>query len=179
METTGWAHFLTEHARNESNAAIAKRLDVAASNITRWKSGSSNPDPQTAVTFARAYGVSPIAALVAAGYLDPANLEGHLVQPADLSEITTAQLLDELQRRLAELRETFDTIGQGNDRAALEAVVDALSRRHLPPTNVTRLSDHRQPKDDDAELIAESLADRHAALHGDDPQIEQEAPDTP
>ncbi len=52
--------------------------------------------------------------------------------------------------------------------------------------NVVRLSDYRPRSEEPLEIgdaddteVQQALADRHAALHGEDPQPEQEAPDTP
>lgn len=193
MRNTHWSQFVDAHSRNESNAEIAKRLGIAPSNITRWRTGASNPDPQKAVDFANAYAVSPLAALIAADYLDAETLDRALAAPADLSEITTAQLLDELQRRLTELRETFDTLERTSDRAALETLIEALTSRHLPANvggdeqtaSIRSIDEHRASKleidydPDNTQLIEESLADRYAALEADDPEHEQIAPDTP
>lgn len=180
MTNKTWRAFIDTHSRNETNAAIAKRLGIAASNITRWRAGTSTPDPQKAVDFANAYKVSPLSALVAAGYLEESTLDHALVAPADLSEIDTAQLLDELQRRLGELRDTFDTLERTSDRDALETVVDALTHRHLPP----KVRGAQQTEEHIERLTREEVEKLQsgytlAALDGQDPQAEQEAPDIP
>lgn len=193
MAINTWVQFLDEHARGEHNAAIARALGIDSSNITRWRKGTTTPEPQTAVDFASHYGANPLAALIAAGHLRPDTFGLRLSAPADLSEVNTAQLLDELQRRLTELRDTFDTIERSSDRNALEAVVTALTGRHLPAANVggaeqnatvTHLADYTANLEidydpADADLVEESLADRHAALTGSDPEPEQTAPPTP
>jgi len=193
MRNRNWSAFVDAHSRNETNAEIAKRLGIAPSNITRWRTGASNPDPQKAVDFANAYSVSPLAALIASGYLNPDSLDQALIAPADLSEINTDRLLDEVQRRLAELRDQFYLLGDSPDRKALESLTIALLNRHTSPNvggseqdaNVQSLADHKASKieigydPDDAQLIEESLADRYAALEAEDPEAEQIAPDTP
>lgn len=196
MNTTNWITYMESARGDDNDSRTALRMNLSQSAITRWRAGTQ-PRPQQVVDFARLYGANALTGLIAAGYLnqrDLAELGTTVAAPADLSEITTAQLLDELQRRLTELRETFDTLERTSDRAALETLVEALTSRHLPAANVggteqtasiRSIDEHRASKleidydPDNTQLVEESLADRYAALEADDPEHEQIAPDTP
>lgn len=138
--------------------------------------------PLQAVAFARAYGASPLAALMAAGYLTADDLgadQARIVVSQDVADISTRQLLDELQHRLTQLRDSFDNLERNNDRAALETLVAALTARHLPAENVVRLADHRDDhlsKDEATKLLD---GERYAADERDGRDEEAEANTTP
>ncbi|WP_449278035.1 hypothetical protein [Leucobacter sp. GX24907] len=87
---------------------------------------------------------------------------------------TGRKLMIELARRAKksidenELLEDSDVGGQGKDAAVTQ--LDGYRENR-------GLTIEYDPANED--LVRESLADRHAALRGEDPQPEQEAPDTP
>lgn len=75
---------------------------MSPSTIGRWRSEEIDPKPRQVVALARAYGKSPLAALVAAAYLSADDLEDELTlhYVSDLDEISTLQLVDELRNRI-------------------------------------------------------------------------------
>lgn len=104
MNTNTWQQYLALHTGQELGTESAKRLGISPSTITRWRAGETVPDPQTTVHFARTYGTSAIAALIAAGYLDAEHLDADLKSP-DLSDLDTLDIIDELRTRLVDIRE--------------------------------------------------------------------------
>jgi len=98
--TNNWASYLRTITGGASGAAIARKLGVSDSKVSYWKRGERPPTISETITVARAYGRPPLEGLVAAGYLDPDDLEGEVsVQPVTLGSFTDAQLADELLRR--------------------------------------------------------------------------------
>jgi hypothetical protein len=73
----------------------------------RWKLRKNPPNADAVVQFARSYGQSPVAALIAARYLDLADVDGAIeIVDTATSDLSTAELvkrihelLDELERR--------------------------------------------------------------------------------
>ena len=93
--TTRWAKYVNDAIRDHIPAEAARRSNLSRSTITRWMAGST-PDPKDVIRFARAYGRSPGSALVAAGYLTDADLDG---EQYDISSVPDDALLDEVRRR--------------------------------------------------------------------------------
>lgn len=69
-----WWGWVTAVAGTSVYAAIAKRMSVeesiTAEAIAKWSKGG-RPRPESAISFARAYGESPAVALIEAGYMTP------------------------------------------------------------------------------------------------------------
>jgi len=93
--TTRWAKYVNDAIHDHIPAEAARRSNLSRSTITRWMAGST-PDPKDVIRFARAYGRSPGSALVAAGYLTDADLDG---EQYDISSVPDDALLDEVRRR--------------------------------------------------------------------------------
>lgn len=88
-----------------SNAAqkdIASATGIDQSSISRWQRGTTKPRAEAVVAFARAYGRSPVEALVAAGYLS--SSEVGVVElttlTGDLTGASIDSLLSEIRRRV-------------------------------------------------------------------------------
>jgi transcriptional regulator with XRE-family HTH domain len=88
-----------------SNAAqkdIASTTGIDQSSISRWQRGTTTPRAEAVVAFARAYGRSPVEALVAAGYLSSSELG--VVElttlTGDLTRASIDSLLSEIRRRV-------------------------------------------------------------------------------
>lgn len=98
--THDWGTYLRSITGDASGAEIARKLGVSDSKVSYWKRGERPPTISEAINVARTYGRPPLEGLVAAGYLEPDEIEGHVtVQPAVLGGFTDAQLADELLRR--------------------------------------------------------------------------------
>lgn len=71
METpsaTPWMQWVISVIEPDDPATAARRAGFDKSAMTRWKGGTA-PDPERAVSLARAYDVHPVEALVAMGLL--------------------------------------------------------------------------------------------------------------
>lgn len=98
MET--WPDYVRRIAHGLTHAQIAARMGgtVSMSNIGRWLRGElTTPGADHVIAFAKGFGLSPIEALAAAGYIDPADAIPAARTP--LNRYATTELLDELRRR--------------------------------------------------------------------------------
>ena len=106
MNAQTWAEFLTAVAGPDAPTAnqseIARVAGVSTATVSRWVSGDSRPKAEQVIGVARAYNVSPLLALVAAGYLEQSEVEGELDVPRALAigEFTELELAQEMLRRV-------------------------------------------------------------------------------
>ena len=83
-----------------SQTEIAERTGVAQTAIGRWLAGKTGaPRAESVVAFARAVGKPAVEALIAAGYLEPADAKEIANVGQSIREFTTDELLDELRQR--------------------------------------------------------------------------------
>lgn len=88
---------VTSHA---SRAEVAAAAGVDPASVSRWKTGRNTPSADRVIAVARHYGRNPIEALVAAGYLDPAEVDATIEVAEGTSGLTNDQLLEALRDRL-------------------------------------------------------------------------------
>lgn len=71
-EPSGWADYVLRHKGGDRQIDVAQKTGIKQSTISRWL-GAVPPQPSAphVVAFARAYGVPPVQALVAAGVISP------------------------------------------------------------------------------------------------------------
>lgn len=108
-----WADYIKAITSNQSE--LADKVGVRPSTASRWFNGSSRPDGDQVVAVARAYGHSPVGALVAAGYLDEEEVGGggsgiELPLPLHLRFFSDRELAMEIVRRIDN-----DEIGEHGD----------------------------------------------------------------
>lgn len=98
-----WWSYVTRVIAPDVPATAARKAGVTPATLTRWKQGTA-PDARHVVAVAKAYGVSPLEALVAAGVLTSDDLAdaGSCVVP--LSEWPLDELIDEVELRLREVK---------------------------------------------------------------------------
>jgi transcriptional regulator with XRE-family HTH domain len=101
-----WADFLSAVAGPDAPTAnqseIARVAGVSTATVSRWVSGDVRPKAEQVIGVARAYSVSPLLALVAAGYLEQEEIEGERDLPRGLAigEFTELELAHEMLRRV-------------------------------------------------------------------------------
>ena len=99
---TPWWRYVLTVAGNAAQKDIAAATGIDQSSISRWQRATITPRAEAVVTFARAYGRSPVEALVAAGYLssDELGVVELTTLTGDLTAISIDSLLSELRRRV-------------------------------------------------------------------------------
>lgn len=95
-----WPEYLRRIARGQTQAEIAACIGIARLSVCNWMRGKTRPKAETAIAVARSYRRSPIEALLAAGYLEPAEVGIAVEARASLYDVPLAQLADEVARRV-------------------------------------------------------------------------------
>jgi len=100
-EATWWRYVVTVTG-NAAQKDIAAATGIDQSSISRWQRRTNTPRAEAVVALARAYGRSPVEALVAAGYLSSTELG--VVElttlTGDLTGASIDSLLSEIRRRV-------------------------------------------------------------------------------
>ena len=102
MSTISWPSYLAAISDNAPGARIAERTGIPDSTVSRWFSGKAKPRPDQVVTVARAYGLSPLQGLIAAGYLEEGDVETPEPLGVEIRRFTDLQLAEETLRRIRE-----------------------------------------------------------------------------
>jgi transcriptional regulator with XRE-family HTH domain len=74
MTEAVWWRYVMTVTGNAPQKDIASATGIDQSSISRWQRGNTTPRAEAVVALARAYGRSPVEALVAAGYLSSSEL---------------------------------------------------------------------------------------------------------
>ena len=106
-ESHPWMRYVAHVARSDSQAEIARRTGLDNSTVSRWL----NPSPRAVIgaapatirAFALAYERPVLEAFVHAGFLEPEEAGLH-TGPVDWGQISDAEFLTEVERRLVVLR---------------------------------------------------------------------------
>lgn len=97
-----WWQYVATITGNAAQKDIAAVTGIDQSSISRWQRGAIKPRAEAVVALARAYGRSPVEALVAAGYLssDELGVVELTTLTGDLTGASIDSLLSELRRRV-------------------------------------------------------------------------------
>jgi len=97
-----WWQYVVTVTGNAAQKDIAAATGIDQSSISRWQRGTNTPRAEAVVALARAYGRSPVEALVAAGYLasDELGVVELTTLTGDLRGASIDSLLSELRRRV-------------------------------------------------------------------------------
>lgn len=101
MNMDEWSGYVRRVSGGRNQLDIAAKTGLAQTNIGRWLRGESVvPKAESVVAFARAYGQSPLEALVAAGYIteEEAGIRPRKTK-TPLKEYSEVELLEEMLRR--------------------------------------------------------------------------------
>ncbi|MET0897217.1 MAG: helix-turn-helix domain-containing protein [Mycobacterium sp.] len=102
MTQATWWQYVATITGNAAQKEIAAATGIDQSSISRWQRGGITPRAEAVVALARAYGRSPVEALVAAGYLssDDLGVVELTTLTGDLTGASIDSLLSELRRRV-------------------------------------------------------------------------------
>jgi transcriptional regulator with XRE-family HTH domain len=97
-----WWQYVVTVTGGAAQKDIAAATGIDQSSISRWQRGANAPRAEAVVALARAYGRSPVEALVAAGYLssDEVGVVELTTLTGDLTAVSIDSLLNELRRRV-------------------------------------------------------------------------------
>lgn len=103
--TETWPEYLRRITGGQTQSQIAERIGVGRLSVCHWLHGKTRPKPETAIAVARVYDRSPIEALLAAGYLDPAEVRLPVDTRSSPQDLPAEEVAAEVRRRLVELEQ--------------------------------------------------------------------------
>lgn len=159
---TSWGTYV--QALSDSQAEIAERAGVSQPSVSRWLNGGV-PSVELVIKLARSYGMSPVSALVAAGYLEPDEITNPGTRPRaiQLHEFSDLELARETVRRIEEgsrmleqpldadhpvMIERHSNVSAGTEDDGLAGVTQ-LSRRESKNVPPAKAAKRKQRKKDD------------------------------
>ena len=95
-----WPEYLRRIAGAQTQAQIAEQIGIGRLSVCNWLHGKTRPKAETVIMVARVFRRSPIEALLAAAYLDIAELDRPIEIRVSPSELTAEDLAAEVRRRL-------------------------------------------------------------------------------
>jgi transcriptional regulator with XRE-family HTH domain len=101
--TETWPEYLRRITGGQTQSQIAERVGVGRLSVCHWLHGKTRPKPETAMAVARVYDRSPIEALLATGYLDPAEVRLPVDSRPSPQDLPADEVAAEVRRRLLEL----------------------------------------------------------------------------
>lgn len=99
-----WLDYIARLPGEPNDRHVAKAAGTDPSTVTRWRKGQ-DPNPRHAVSVAREFGLNPLTALIAAGYLTTSEVDtlfdsAALGDSLTLSHTPTIELVEEVARRI-------------------------------------------------------------------------------
>lgn len=99
-----WTEYVERILGGVSRKDAAQQAGVSEATMSRWITGTGKKRPvaESVVEFARAFNQEPVKALIAAGYLQPDDLNGKVIEVyQSRAELSDGELIAELADRLA------------------------------------------------------------------------------
>ena len=103
--TETWPEYLRRITAGQTQTKIAECIGLGRLSVCHWLHGKTRPKPETAIMVARVYGRSPIEALLAAGYLNPAEVRLPVDTRRSPRDLPAEEVSAEVRRRLMQLEE--------------------------------------------------------------------------
>ena len=100
-----WPQYLRRISAGATQAQIAERIGLGRLSVYNWLHGKTQPKAETVMTVARAYGRSPIEALLAAAYLRGDEVRLPIERRSSPADIGADELAAEVRRRIVALQE--------------------------------------------------------------------------
>lgn len=120
-----WWQYVQSVAGGDQQNAIARRLGVDQSTVSRWKASGIPGKPENVVALARAYGRPVLEAFVAAGFLSKEDA-GATVTVPDIGQLSDDDLLSEVKRRMNK-----EVVGNAEHPAPMNPTGESPVKRHL------------------------------------------------
>lgn len=123
--TETWWQYVQRVTGGETQAAIARAVEVDKTTVWRWTKNRANPIPEVAIRFARAYGRPIAEALVAAGAITAEEASvTTVIQKTEVSDIDDEDLIQEVRRRM---------IGHITPTEEIEHMPEEATKPERPP----------------------------------------------
>ncbi|MCB0925235.1 MAG: helix-turn-helix transcriptional regulator [Mycobacterium sp.] len=100
MRTESWPEYLRRISGGQTQAQIAERIGIGRLSVCNWLHGKTRPKAETVIVVARVFDRPPIEALVAASYLEPAEVGRPIEIQASPTALPAEDLAAEVRRRL-------------------------------------------------------------------------------
>lgn len=121
---TPWWEWVEKVSGERDQISIARELErlgvrIDASTLSNWKTGKTKPTSDKVVRFARAYRVSPVVGLIAAGILTESDVPNVVQVDRSLGERHVDELLENVRSRIPDdaasglQADDISAIGQG------------------------------------------------------------------
>lgn len=114
-----WSKYVKQHLAGRNQTELAAVVGVSQAAISRWLKDSQGVDADKAVEFVRRVGDTPIAALVAAGFLTPDEAQVRPAAAPDFSQLSNDELLELVRSRMRE-----EEVGNGAGGSAATTAGD-------------------------------------------------------
>jgi transcriptional regulator with XRE-family HTH domain len=112
MPEDWWDYVARTAGPDATQKDISERTGIEQSSISRWKLRKNTPNADAVVRFARAYGQSPLAALIAARYLDADEVAGVVeIVGTATSELSVSELVGQIRDLFGELQRRVPEVG--------------------------------------------------------------------
>ncbi len=107
--TETWPEYLRRITAGQTQGQIAECVGIGRLSVCHWLHGKTRPKPETVIMLARVYSRSPIEALLAAGYLNPAEVRLPIDSRCSPKDLPAEEVAAEVRRRLMELERVRST----------------------------------------------------------------------
>lgn len=108
--TETWPEYLRRITAGQTQAQIAQCIGIARLSVCNWLQGKTRPKPETAILVARVYERSPIEALLAAAYLNAAEVRLPIETRISPRDMPAEEVAAEVRRRLLQLEGQSTTV---------------------------------------------------------------------
>jgi transcriptional regulator with XRE-family HTH domain len=105
-----WPEYLRRISGGATQAQIAERIGIGRLSVCNWLHGKTQPKAETVISVARAFGRSPVEALVVASYLGTEEVGDPVEVSVSLEQVLGELLGAEVVRRLTRLESLAGTV---------------------------------------------------------------------
>jgi transcriptional regulator with XRE-family HTH domain len=95
-----WSQYVKRLTGGDARVDVGKKAGTTGQTVGRWLAGETLPQVEQAVALARAYGDSPLNALIALGYITPLEAKQRPVASSSWDDITNEDLAELVAERL-------------------------------------------------------------------------------